>query len=167
MNAQIHKMCYSTYILFFLSDQLIWVLFRGFQVPTHPCIPTMNFMCYNILVFNQWRIPLTNTLFRISASICITNTATSFGPYWVFDINATLWLFWNYGSFLPLCVLLPLLLLSHFSHVRLCSTPQMAAHQASPSLGFCRQEHWSGLPFPSPMHESEKWKWSRSVMSDS
>ena len=24
------------------------------------------------------------------------------------------------------------------------------------SLGFSRQEHWSGLPFPSPMHESEK-----------
>ena len=36
----------------------------------------------------------------------------------------------------------------------------MAAHEAPPSLGFCRQEHWSGLPFPSPMHESEKWKWS-------
>ena len=36
-----------------------------------------------------------------------------------------------------------------------------------PSLGFSRQEHWSGLPFPSAMHESEKWKWSRSVMSDS
>ena len=35
------------------------------------------------------------------------------------------------------------------------------------SLGFSRQEYWSGLPFPSPMHESEKWKWSRSVMSDS
>ena len=29
-------------------------------------------------------------------------------------------------------------------------------HQASPSLGFSRQEHWSGLPFPSPMHKSEK-----------
>ena len=42
----------------------------------------------------------------------------------------------------------------------------MAAHQAPPSLGFSRQEHWSGLPFPSPMHESEKWKWSHSVMSD-
>ena len=26
---------------------------------------------------------------------------------------------------------------------------------SSPSLGFSRQEHWSGLPFPSPMHESE------------
>ena len=43
----------------------------------------------------------------------------------------------------------------------------MAAHQAPPSLGFSRQEHWSGLPFPSPMHEREKWKWSRSVVSDS
>ena len=43
----------------------------------------------------------------------------------------------------------------------------MAAHQAPPSLGFSRQEHWSGLPFPSPMHESEKWKWSRSVVSNS
>ena len=49
-----------------------------------------------------------------------------------------------------------LLLLSHFSRVRLCATPQRAVHQAPPSLGFSRQEHWSGLPFPSPMHESEK-----------
>ena len=60
-----------------------------------------------------------------------------------------------------------LLLLSRFSRVRLCATPQTAAHQASPSLGFSRQEHWSGLPFPSPMHESEKLKQSRSVVSDS
>ena len=63
-------------------------------------------------------------------------------------------------------LLLLLLLLSHFSCVRLCATPYTAAHQAPPSLGFSRQEHWSGLPFPSPMHESEKWKWSHSVMSD-
>ena len=60
-----------------------------------------------------------------------------------------------------------LLLLSRFSRVRLCATPQTEAHQAPGSLGFSRQEHWSGLPFPSPMHESEKWKWSRLVMSDS
>ena len=44
-----------------------------------------------------------------------------------------------------------LLLLSHFSRVRLYVTPYMAAHQAPPSLGFSRQEHWSGLPFPSPV----------------
>ena len=41
------------------------------------------------------------------------------------------------------------------SRVQLCVTPETAAHQAPPSLGFSRQEHWSGLPFPSPMHESD------------
>ena len=49
-----------------------------------------------------------------------------------------------------------LLLLSRFSHVRLCATPQTAAHQAPLPMGLSRQEHWSGLPFPSPMHASEK-----------
>ena len=52
---------------------------------------------------------------------------------------------------LPLEVLL--LLLSRFSRVWLCATPQTAAHQAPLSMGFSRQEHWSGLPFPSPVHE--------------
>ena len=46
-----------------------------------------------------------------------------------------------------------LLLLSHFSHVRLCATP---------SLGFSRREHWSGLPFPSPMYE---WKVKVNLLS--
>ena len=58
-------------------------------------------------------------------------------------------------------------MLSRFSRVRLCATPETAAHQAPPSLGLSRQEHWSGLPFPSPVHQSEKWKWHRSVVSDS
>ena len=48
--------------------------------------------------------------------------------------------------------LLLLLPLSRFSHVWLCATPWMAAYQAPPSLRFSRQEYWSGLPFPSPMH---------------
>ena len=60
-----------------------------------------------------------------------------------------------------------LLLLSHFNCVQICATPETAARQAPPSLGFSRQEHWSGLPFPSPMHESEKWKGSCSVVSNS
>ena len=46
-----------------------------------------------------------------------------------------------------------LLLLSCFSRVRLCVTPQMAAHQAPLSLGFSRQEYWSGLPFSSPLSQ--------------
>ena len=64
------------------------------------------------------------------------------------------------GSPLHLCrmLLLLLLLLSRVSRVRLCATPQTAAHQAPPSLGFSREEYWSGLPFPSPMHKSEKVK---------
>ena len=74
-------------------------------------------------------------------------------------------LFQQYKRRLYTCTSLLLLLLSRFSYVRLCATPETAAHQASPSLGFSRQEHWSGLPFLSPMHESEKW--SRSVVSDS
>ena len=48
-----------------------------------------------------------------------------------------------------------LLLLSRFSRVRLCATPETAAHQAPPTLGPSRQEYWSGLPFPSRMSESE------------
>ena len=51
--------------------------------------------------------------------------------------------------------ILLLLLLSRISRVRLGATPEMAAHQAPLSLGFSRQEHWSGLPFPSPVRESE------------
>ena len=47
----------------------------------------------------------------------------------------------------PGSLLLPL---SRFSRVRLCATPQTAAHQAPRSLGFSRQEHWSGVPLPSP-----------------
>ena len=36
------------------------------------------------------------------------------------------------------------------SHVRLLATPRTVAYQASLSMGFSRQEHWNGLPFPSP-----------------
>ena len=44
---------------------------------------------------------------------------------------------------------------------QLCPTlcdPIVGSPPGFPSLGFSRQEHWSGLPFPSPMHESEKCK---------
>ena len=37
-----------------------------------------------------------------------------------------------------------------FSCVRLLATPWTAAHQAPPSMGFSRQEYWSGVPLPSP-----------------
>ena len=48
-------------------------------------------------------------------------------------------------------LLLLLLLLNRCNLVRLCAT-KMEAHQAPRSLGFSRQEYWSVLPLPSPMH---------------
>ena len=51
-------------------------------------------------------------------------------------------------AFLPFIQLL-LLLLSRFSRVQLRVTPWTAAHQAPPSMGFSRQEYWSGVPLPS------------------
>ena len=85
--------------------------------------------------------------------------------------NEILLIFYKKDTFELLLVrwmnLLLLLLLSCYSRVWLFATPWSAAYQAPLSLGFSRQEHWSGMPFPSPMYESEKWKWSRSVVSDS
>ena len=49
-------------------------------------------------------------------------------------------------------------MLCYAKSLQLCLTlcdPIDGSHQAPLSLGFSRQEHWSGLPFPSPMHESE------------
>ena len=54
--------------------------------------------------------------------------------------------------------------------LQLCPTlcdPRDGSPPGSPIPGILQAEHGSGLPFPFPMHESKKWKWSRSVMSDS
>ena len=51
------------------------------------------------------------------------------------------------------------LMLCYAKSLQSCPTvcdPVDGSHQAPLSLGFSRQEHWSGLPFPFPMHESEK-----------
>ena len=64
-------------------------------------------------------------------------------------------MYWMLTWSLHFIYALLLLLLSRFSRVQLCVTPE-GSPPGSPSLGFSRQEHWSGLPFPSPTHESEK-----------
>ena len=68
---------------------------------------------------------------------------------------------------LPVSHLLLLLLLSRFSRVRLCASPKTAAQPGSPVPGILQARHWNELPFPSPMHESEKCEWSLSVEFDS
>ena len=67
----------------------------------------------------------------------------------------------SFFHLLSLSPLLLLLLLSRFSHVQLCVTPKTAAHQAPPSLGFSRQEHWSWVA----ISFSNAWKWKVKVKS--
>ena len=45
---------------------------------------------------------------------------------------------------------MPLSEVEALSHARLLATLGTAAHQVPPSMGFSRQEYWSGVPFPSP-----------------
>ena len=45
------------------------------------------------------------------------------------------------------------------SRIRLSATPWTAAYQAPPSMGFSRQEYWSGVPLPSPIGILGKGKW--------
>ena len=50
----------------------------------------------------------------------------------------------------PLSFSMAVCMLSHFSRVRLFGTPRTVARQIPLSMGFSRQEYWSGLPFPPP-----------------
>ena len=108
--------------------------------------------------------------YQISGSLCVEKVLSVFLPVNSCLSVAMLRVCWStnerWRRTCSVCAWL-LLLLSHASRVRPCATPWTAAHQAPPSLGVSRQEHWRGVPFPSPTHESEKWKWSRSVMCDS
>ena len=45
--------------------------------------------------------------------------------------------------------------------------PRDGSPSGSPVPGILQARNWSGLPFPSPVHESEKWKWSHSVVPNS
>ena len=77
--------------------------------------------------------------------------------HWVSD--ATHWLHWNTAAAAAAAA----------KSVQSCPTlcdPIDGSPPGSPVPGILQARHWSGLPFPSPMHEREKWKWSRSVVSD-
>ena len=101
---------------------------------------------YTLSLLRPISLMYTSLICVLSHLHFLAHTIFSWNKFWIFSL---------------------LLLLSCFSCVRLCVTPETTAHQVPLSLGFSRQEHWSGLPFPSPMHESEKSKGSCSVVSDS
>ena len=59
------------------------------------------------------------------------------------------------------------IVMKSLGRVRLFATPWTLDNQAPLSMGFSRQEYWSGLPFPSPTRQSEKWNWSCLVVYNS
>ena len=62
---------------------------------------------------------------------------------WWITLQRVKWIF-IWSLLICACVL------SHFSHVQLFATPWTVDHEAPLSMGFSRQEYWSGLSFPSP-----------------
>ena len=63
---------------------------------------------------------------------------------------------WRKGNPLTLLVGIPnKVKVKSLSRVRLLVTPWTAAYQALPSMGFSRQEYWSGVPLPSPWNSKQ------------
>ena len=90
--------------------------------------------------------------------------ATSEAQFYYFLKFTLLWLIYNNRIVLYNCTAA-----AAAKSLQSCPTlcdPIGSSPPGSAVPGILRQEHWSGLPFPSPMHESEKWKWSRSVVSN-
>ena len=76
---------------------------------------------------------------RLTHEICICVCYTANFHFWlVVSLEFEIW--WAHSACLPTCVL---------SHVQLCD-PMGCSPQAPLSMGFPRQEYWSGLPFPPP-----------------
>ena len=121
---------------------------HGLQHTRFPC-PITNFWSLLKLMSIELVMP-SNHLLLCRPLLLLPSVFPSIR---VFSSESALHIWWpKYWSFTSLL----LLLLNHFSRVQLCATPKTAAHQAPLSLGFSRQEHWSGLPLPSPMHGSAK-----------
>ena len=71
-------------------------------------------------------------------------------------LHCSNWPFWGFLFLFTQCFLAEVyssdtkVKVKSLSHVRLFLTPWTVAYQVPPSVGFSRQEYWSGLPFPSP-----------------
>ena len=121
--------------------------------------------CFIITLTSQWIIQMNSTESH-------THTHTHTQSLQLFTFNRLVFLLPDLSA-QYLSTFFSFSIFSVFASAKLpqsCPTlcdPIVGSPPGSPALGFARQEHWSGLPFPSPMHESEKWKWSRSVVSDS
>ena len=92
-------------------------------------------------IFPAWILEWVAISYSRGSSLTRDQTCVSFSGRWILSQWA------NWEAHIAL-----LLLLSIQSCPTLCDPIDGEAHQAPPSLGFSRQDHWSGLPFPSPTH---------------
>ena len=84
----------------------------------------------------KWKLPQENILLNCAGqSHALENAVLSF-------IFIHIWLWSTEALYIDVCVL------NHFSWVQLFATPWTIAHLAPLSMGFSRQEYWSGLPCP-------------------
>ena len=105
-----------------------------------------NHIIQDLLSLTSWQI------FKVHACWSICQSLIPCGQVKVHCVEILCFVYtviMDIGMVFTFC-LLWMLLLSRFSHVRLCETPWTAAYQAPPSMGFSKQECWSGVPLPSP-----------------
>ena len=91
-----------------------------------------------------------NNIWRFAIVVSCWVTSDSLAVPWTAEIIPNIWRM----------LLIPKCMLSRFSRVWLFATSLTVAHQTSLSIGFSKQEYWSGLPFPSlvglPQYQREK-----------
>ena len=132
----------------------IWRFLSHYYLVSHPALEFIWKTEMNHIPTKQ--VPqINNSFYQFSVILNIVKKTSIYHGRWCF--SRFIKIFWKRKKWK--C--------ESLGFVLLFATPWLIAHQAPLSMGFSRQEHWSVLPFPSPKHESEKWKWSRSVVSDS
>ena len=106
-----------------------------------------------LLPFNAWFKILLSIFKNFNWEAIIwnmNNISNSFGNCGKYSVSVSYndhrKIIYSLALFRTIFNTLLLLLLSRFSRVRLRATPQTTVHQAPPSLGFSRQEYWSGVP---------------------
>ena len=133
--------CYlsDSFLLSFLLSLFIWRLQLHKYLTIWSCHNYHRYFAYVYILFHLFKI------FIVS--------------FWIAFITSNSWFVFSIMS-----------MLCYAKSLQSCPTlcdPIDGSHQAPLSLGLSRQEQWSRLPFPSPTHESEKWKRSHSVVSNS
>ena len=141
LSPDMHSLCYITNIPSTVVLCCNWTHMDPSESPKVHSLPHGSFLAFCILwVWKNVTITCIHHEHHAEYFHCPKNPLSS--TYLPFSLQPL-------ATTYPFTVIMLLLIpLSHFSRVRLCATP---------SLGFSRKEHWSGLPFPFPMNKSEKW----------